>query len=139
MNVNQENANEKTDLYRKELLSDCSRNDKNRLKGKKRNNPGFLDIGNFKMSILRTKKMKMSNMKLGKCALEDMDDCMSHLLEKFLKELKMLQKKGKGKNLSVRDVETVVKLCLPRGLGMGVSEYARKAADAYFSSEIQAK
>lgn len=139
MEMDQENSNAKSDAYSKVLLSDSSLNGKNNMKRKKRSNTGFSDMGSFKMSILRTKKITMSNMKLGKHTLEDLYHCMLHLLETFHKELRILRKKGKGKKLAVKQMETVVKLCLPRGLAIAAAEYARKATDTYLSNQNQEK
>ena len=133
MDLHREIFNGTADGYRKRLAQDDSSNSRKRMKGKSRSLPGSFDIGNFKQSILRKKKVLLSNMKLSKHTLQDLDDYMFYLLEKIDKELRLLQKKGKGKKLALKDLETIVRLCLPKHLGTRVSTYARNATDTYFS------
>ncbi|GBN18824.1 hypothetical protein AVEN_141947-1 [Araneus ventricosus] len=67
----------------------------------------------FKPYILRVKKAKTPDMKLSSNALEDLDNLISSVYQMYCSELKRLTSLTKKKTLSIRDVETATKLCIP--------------------------
>ena len=132
------NWNENFDNSRTETLSVSSRNSKSRSTGRKRNSrKKSFDIESFKVSILRTKRVLLSKMKLGKSTLDDMDDFIFHILEDIDKELHALHEKELGRKVSIRDLETVVKLCFPKDLGTPIAEFAKTAVGSYFNQALE--
>ncbi|GBM28245.1 hypothetical protein AVEN_181317-1 [Araneus ventricosus] len=67
----------------------------------------------FKPYILRVKKAKTPSMQLSSNALEDLDNLISSVYQMYSSELKRLTSLTKKKNLSIKDVETATKLCIP--------------------------
>lgn len=137
--MDKETVNENFDACEIKILRDNSRNKKIRVKGKKKYNQRYVDIKSFKASILRTKKLLLSKMQLEKYTLDELDELMFHLLEIFDKELHELKRKEFrfGKTVSPRDLETVVKLCLPKGLAAPVTEFANTAVETYFNQVLK--
>lgn len=83
------------------------------------------------------KKLLLSKMLLEKHTLEldKQDDLMFYLLEIFYKEFHALKRKEFtfGKTVSVRDLEIVIRLCLPKSSGAPVTEFAKIAVETYFN------
>ncbi|XP_055951513.1 histone H2B type 1-A-like [Argiope bruennichi] len=87
----------------------------------------------FKPYILRMKKLKAPDMELSSKALEDLDNLITSVFQKYFSELKLLTRLTKKKTLSINDVEAATKLCIPGKRKDNAVNYGRKIALAFKS------
>lgn len=86
--------------------------------------------------IRRTSKIIDPKMQIGRLTLQQLDDFLSHIIENIDKELQplMSSKKRGSKTLSVRDLDTAVKLSLPVGVGGLARKFGDQALEVYFKN-----
>ncbi len=88
----------------------------------------------FKTFVRRIRKIEIPKMKLGCMASKAIEDFLSHVMAIFDEELQSLSYLSKSHTLTVRQLETVMKLCLPKYLAVVTRDFGRKAVDAYFKN-----
>lgn len=81
----------------------------------------------FKPSLKKVKKFVAPKMMLEKLTLDQMDNLIAHVLKLLGMELGTLKKSSKSKTLTLKDLETAVKLLFPKCLAKSSIEFARMA------------
>ncbi|KAG8195096.1 hypothetical protein JTE90_013574 [Oedothorax gibbosus] len=85
------------------------------------------DHKTFQQFMKNLKKQNCPNFQLSSDVVKDFDIIINYLLDIFLEMLASLVRIKKTKNLSVKQLETVTKLCLPGSLCTGAMNYGRMA------------
>ncbi|GIX93438.1 uncharacterized protein CDAR_476051 [Caerostris darwini] len=86
----------------------------------------------FKGFVLRVKHHVSPKMKLGTLTLKELDNFIVHMIDLIEKELSNLNKMNPKKTLSLEQMKTAVKLCLPANLADASDEFAKLAVRSYF-------
>ncbi|GFY71531.1 hypothetical protein TNIN_448031 [Trichonephila inaurata madagascariensis] len=85
----------------------------------------------FKRFVLKVKGLVAPKMKLGSLTLTELDDFIAHMISLLETELGILYRSNPKKTLSLRQVESAVKACLPTFLADSSIEFGRLAVSSY--------
>ncbi|XP_042905996.1 histone H2B-like [Parasteatoda tepidariorum] len=84
--------------------------------------------GSFQKYIRQVKKTLIPESKLSSMTLKELDDILTHILDRIETELQRLIRLSNSKTITTRQLEFAVRLCLPEHLGRLAANYGNSAS-----------